>query len=276
MSVIKWVLFLTVLHIGLSSCFAVAEDELTDDFKLAIGAYTITRYDSSMSLTDRSTGVGISVVPEDTLGWDTKQSVLRIDGHYRFTDEHALTYSWYSVRADTNKVISKDIEWVDENGDTITIPTGAAVSSNLEYDIYKVGYLWSFYHNEKVELTAGAGLHVTRIAVDMTADTTSSGIDARNVKTTVPLPVLSLGFNYNVTPRLGWFLKSEVFSISYDNYNGVYNDFQIGVEYRAFDHFSVGASIASNSLKLTEETSDYRFTYENRITGLLVYLAGYF
>lgn len=255
---------------------ASADDTVVDKFRIAIGGYKITRYDSSISLTDKGVGLGVSFVPEDTLGWDTKQSVFRIDGHYRFTDSHALTYSWYRINSDGNKVLTKDIEWVDENGNTITIPTGATVRSNINYDIYKIGYLWSFYNNDKVELAAGAGVHVTRIAVGLTADTTSSGQEAKDVKTTVPLPVLSFSMNYHITPRFGWNMKTEFFSLSFDDWDGVYTDSQLGMEYRLTDHTGVGVGIGSNSLKIIQDTSDYKFGYENRVTGILVYLAGYF
>jgi len=261
---------------GMISFSANAEDDLKDKFRISIGGYKILRYDSSVSLTDRDVGAGISFVPEDTLGWDTKQSVLRIDGHYRFTDSHALTYSWYRINSSGDKVLTEDIDWVDDNGNAITIPTGATVSSNINYDIFKIGYLWTFYHNEKVRIAAGAGLHITRIAIDLTSSTTSTGDDAKDVKTTVPLPVLSVGIDYFVTPEISWFLKSEIFALSYDNYDGVYTDGQLAMEYRLSDHASVGVGIGSNALKITENTSDYRFTYENRITGVLIYVAGSF
>ena len=92
----------------------------------------------------------------------------------------------------------------------------------------------------------------------------------------MPLPVLSFGLKYHITPQWSWYLKSEYFSLSYDDWNGVYSDGQLGVEYRAFSNFALGMGISGNTLKVTEVTSDYKFTYDNRVTGLLVYLAGYF
>lgn len=254
----------------------IASDSVDDKFKFAIGGYKITRYDSSLSLTDRGVGAGVSIIPENTFGWDSKQTVFRADGHYRFNKSHSLTYSWYSIDTSNNKVLSEDIEWVDESGGTITIPTGARVDSGINYDIYKVGYLLSFYSTDKVELMTGAGLHVTRIALNITTDTSSSGIDAESVKTTLPMPVISFALKYQITPRTSWHLKSELFKLSFDDWDGVYSDSQIGMEYRAFDHYGLGVGIGTNTLKIVEETSDYKFTYENRVTGLLVYLAGYF
>jgi hypothetical protein len=276
MTVQRWLVYPLVLLMGLITSSVHAEKKFNDDFRIAIGGYNITQYDSTLSLTDSGVGAGVSIVPSDTFGWDSRQTVFRIDGSYRFTDEQSLTASWYSINNSNTKVLSQDIEWVDQNGNTIIIPTGATVKSGLSYDIYKVGYLWSFYHNEKVELSAGAGLHVTRVAIDISSDTTSSGVDARNVRTTVPLPVLSIGLKYHVTPRFLWYAKSQFFSLSYDDWRGNYTDAQLGMEYRLYDQFGVGVGVGSNSLKITQDTPDYQFTFENRISGILLYLAGYF
>ena len=146
-----------------------AEETVPDKFRIALGGYSVFRYDSLMSLTDANLGAGISISPEDTLGLKTEQSVVRLDGHYRFTKKHALTFSWYSISSDGNKSLEEEFDWLDENGDAITIPIGASVDTSLDYDIYKVGYLYSFHHTDKVELAVGAGLHMTRIEVGLNA-----------------------------------------------------------------------------------------------------------
>ncbi len=87
------------------------------------------RYESTMSLTDPALGAGISIRPEDTLGVDSRQTVLRLDGYYRFTRKHALSYSWYSISSRGNKTLDEEFDWLDENGDPITIPVGAQVDT---------------------------------------------------------------------------------------------------------------------------------------------------
>jgi hypothetical protein len=253
-----------------------AEEPLPDKFKIAIGGYAVGRYDSTMSLTEPTLGAGVSISPEDTLGLDLKQTVTRLDGYYRFTPKHALTYSWYNINSTGNKTIDEEFEWLDENGNSVTIPIGAQANTDLDYDIYKIGYLYSFYHNDKVELAAGAGLHITSISVALDVDTTSGPLDTKNIKSTVPLPVLSLGLTYHVTPKFMWYLKSEVFAISIDDWSGTYTDSTLAMEYRAWKNVGLGAGLGSNALKIIEETGDYKFQYENRISGLNLYVAAYF
>jgi hypothetical protein len=255
---------------------AHAEENVPDKFKIAIGGYAVGRYDSNLSLTESTLGAGASIDPQTTLGLDLEQTVTRLDGYYRFTPKHALTYSWYNISSTGNKTIEQDFEWLDENGNPITITAGAQANTILDYDIYKVGYLWSFYHTDKVELAAGAGLHLTRISVAMDVDTTSGPIDTKDVKTTVPLPVLSFGLTYHVTPKFMWYIKSEAFAISVDDWSGTYTDSTLAMEYRAWKNVGLGLGFGTNALKIIEDTGDYKFQYDNRISGLNLYVAGYF
>lgn len=257
---------------------AQAQDDeaVPDRFRISVGRYALSRYESVMSLNNPDLGVGVSIRPADTLGLQTEQSVLRIDGYYRFTRYDALTYSWYRIASQGGKSIEKEINWIDENGNPITIPIGANVTASLDYDIYKVGYLWSFYHSDKVELSAGGGLHITRLAIGMSASTTSTGVSAKDVKTTVPLPVVSFSLIYRVTPRFLWYLKSEFFYLSFDGTEGSYTDTSVGVEYRVFKHVGLGFGLGGNSLSLTDRSGDYRLRFDNRIAGAMLYVTGYF
>jgi len=255
---------------------AHAEDAVSDKIRIALGGYALPGFESSISLTDTGLGAGISISPEDTLGVNTEQTVLRLDGRYRFTKKHALTFSWYRIKSDGNKTLTEEIDWVDENGDPITIPIGASVNTTLDYNIFKLGYLWSFHHTDKVELAAGAGLHITRVAIGLSADTTFTGVDATDVSTSIPLPVLSFALTYKVTPKFSWYIKSEIFTLAFDDWKGNYTDGILGMEYRAFKHVGLGIGFGTNALKLSEETSDYKFSYDNRIAGALLYAAAYF
>jgi hypothetical protein len=76
---IKYVLFV-VISLCATVSQAQAEDPPPDKFRIAIGGYTLARYDSAVSLTDTNLGAGISISPQDTLGMDIENTVLRIEG----------------------------------------------------------------------------------------------------------------------------------------------------------------------------------------------------
>lgn len=271
-------IFLSLLMAMVSINHAHAEDDaVTDRFRISLGGYALTRYESSMSLTDPDLGAGISISPEDTLGMDTDQSVVRLDGYFRFNAKHSLTYSWYSISSQGNKSIEEQIDWVDENGNPIIIEAGASVTSSMDYDIFKVGYLWSFHHTDKVELAFGGGLHITRMALGMTAvDTLSTDLNATDVSTTVPLPVVSFALSYYVTPKLSWYLKSEFFALKFNDWDGSYTDTMLGLEYRTFRHIGLGIALGNNALRVKEDTAEHKFIFNNQISGALLYVAAYF
>ena len=103
---------------------ARAEATQPDKFKLSIGSFALSRYDSNISMTDPDLGAGISISPQDTLGIDIESSVLRIEGYYRIRPNHGLTYSWYSIDSKGDKTLDRSIEWVDEDGNAIVIVDG--------------------------------------------------------------------------------------------------------------------------------------------------------
>jgi hypothetical protein len=254
-----------------------ADEPAPDKFRIAIGGFTTNRVDSSLSLTGSDVGVGASISPRDTLGIELESTVLRIEGHYRFNDEHALTYGWYDLKSTGDKLIEEEFDWVDENGDPITIPVGARAETRLESEIFKIGYLWSFYRSDKIEVAVGGGLHTTRLTIGLDASVTNPpDSSVERVDSTLPLPVLSFALNYRVTPKFGWYLKTEAFALAFDDYAGTYRDTQFGLEYRAWQNVGLGAALNINALNLEEDDSKSKLEYDSSRTGLLLYLATYF
>jgi len=275
-SSIKHVLFAVI------SLFAMlnpvqAEEFPPDKFKFSFGGYTLSRFSSSISLTEPNLGAGISISPQDTLGLDIENTVLRIDGYYRFRPQHALTYSWYNINSNGAKRLEEEISWVDQEGNEIIIPVNAEVLSNLSYDIFKVGYLWSFHRTDKVELGVGAGLHITRLGLDLDASVTVPPAQAAsNVDTTVPLPVISFVLKYHVTPKFHWYLSAEAFALKFDKWAGSYRDTTIGMEYRFWKHVALGVGLSSNSLEIEEDDPEAELRFENTISGALITIVTYF
>lgn len=251
-------------------------NETFDRFKLSAGAFDIFRYDSTMSLTEKNSGLGVSFTPQDTLGWSSEQTLTRLDGLFRFSEKHALSLTWYSLSTSGNRSIQEDLDWVDINGDATVIPLGAGVSSRLGFDTYKLSYLWSFYHNDKVELSVSAGLHVTEVDLALTAEITNTGVAAEDADTTLPLPVLGFRMNYNITPKFSWYVRTEVFSLQFEEWDGSYSTAQLGMEYRAFDHVGFGLGVSSDAFLVTEEQKHTRFQFKNRLSGIHAFASVFF
>lgn len=253
-----------------------AKEANSDKWRLAFGGYAISRYDSTIAVSpeDRSAAVGFD--PDKALGLENDQTVLRFDGSYRFLPKHTLTYSWYRINSDARKSIADEIDWVDRNGNAVTIPIGTTVASDFQYDIHKLGYLWSFYRTDKVELAAGAGFHITNIDFGLDAEATFAGSSTESVSTSLPLPVFSFSINYHVTEKFLWYVNTELFAMSFDSkWQGSYTDISLAMEYQFTDHLGAGVGIGNNALRVRRD-DDVRINYENRITGIQLYAVTYF
>ena len=257
---------------------APAMSDEYDRFELAAGGYVVVQYDSVVSLTETNVGVGISFSPRDTLGLDGEQTVFRLDGRYRFKPKHGLTFSWYRISSDSNKTLLDDIDWVDEDGNSVTIPTGTRVDSSLGYDIYKIGYQWSFYRTDKVELAAGAGLHFADVRLELGVESGLFDSELRTATSDVPMPVASFGVEYSVTPRFDWYIDAQLFALDLGEWRGVYSDFQLGVTYQLFEHVGAGMALGSNNLQIVRDydNEDVRFDYNNRVAGIYLFLRANF
>ncbi len=52
--------------------------------------------------------------------------------------------------------------------------------------------------------------------------------------------------------------------------------FRLDSEYRFTEHFGVGAGIGSNSLEVVRERDNTRFEFDNRVTGLHLFVTAHF
>lgn len=249
---------------------------MPETFRASIGGYSIIKADTTISLTDRGTGGGLALNPSDTLGTDAEQTVAKVDMHYRFNAEHSMAVSWFRVSTDGRKEIQNDFSWVDNGGNDVTVNAGAIVDTSLTYDVLALEYDWSFYHNDKVELFTSAGLHSTRFQIDLSGQQSASDptrLDVRDVASTIPLPVIGVGLNYRVSPSLFWYMHSQFFAISLDDWKGSFSEVQFGMEYQPFEHFGVGLGVGSDTLRISRETDTYNFDYDNKLTGINMYLS---
>ena len=260
-----------------ASVHADDKHAMNEKWYLSAGGYSVFRADTTLSLVERNVGAGAAIRPGDTLGLDLEETVLRLEGHYRFTPRSQIVASWFQVESDASKVLQKDIDWVDQGGNSTTVAAGSTVSSSLGYEIMKASYFYSFYHNDKVELMAGGGLHVSRFNIDLDVKTDPSGTvsaqETRNAAHTVPLPTVGFGLNYRVNPKLYWFLKAEGFYLEYDDWKSLFSEMQVGMEYNVWRNLGVGVGLATNNLNVTETAPQYTFRYDNRLSGANLFLS---
>ena len=165
-------------------------------------------------------------------------------------------------------MLNRSIDWGDQ-----TYPINARVESEIKYDVYKLNYQYSLFHNEKAELGASLGLHVMRSSAGISA----IGLNkTQSESVTAPLPVWGLFGAYNFTPRFSAYYNYQMFFISYDDrIKGGLQDFLVGLEYRVLRNVALGAAYNRFSVNIESKNDSTTLNLDTNWNGAMLYCAVY-
>lgn len=267
----KTLLFITLLLPSLLFAESTATSD-NDTFKVRLGGYFMAKNDTVLTATTPYL-IGAKVNLQDDLGMEAQTRSFRLDGHYRFTDNHMVEFSYYNIRTGNSNTLETDLNW-----DGVTFKAGTTVDAHLNLNIYKLNYAYSFYHSDKVELAWAAGLHMmdTEMGIKGNAFVGNNNEEYANETVTflAPLPVFGFRVNYAVTPRFQVNGTIDYFGISYYNYEGSLSDILITAEYQLFENWSTGIGVNMTSLYLEIDDDKTIYEVQQNLTGVLLY-AGY-
>ena len=211
---------------------------------------------------------------EEALGLDSSMSVLRAEVNYRFgsSQRHMVGLKYYDFRRSSTKTLEADITWQDKE-----YKRGTAVESYLNIGIFKAGYGYAFFQDDRISLAASIGLFITPIEGGIT----EPGGGTSEEEITAPLPVVGLQLDFAITPKL--FLKQslEVFYLEVGDFKGSISSFTIACEYDFWKNVGFGLGYDVFDLKLEANGSDYPNIdfigkVEFKYSGLLLYTKIYF
>jgi len=164
----------------------------------------------------------------------------------------------------------------------ITINPSARVQTELNIDIYQVGYSYSFFQDDRLDLAVGVGAFVLPVDFSLQVDNPGAGpLVSEAESVTAPLPVFNLRADVAITPK--WFLrtKAQIFYLEIGDFRGGIIDTLVGVEYMAFRNVGFGFNLENLSIGVEAEGNDYpeidfqgRFDYD--LLSAMLYLRFYF
>jgi len=249
--------------------FLQADEELPDKMQLRVGGFFLA--DQSTDLLVRSNGLGATINIQELFKMKEQNQVFRLNGYYRFTPKHSVEFSWYSINNSSSTDGNVEFQWGDKN-----ITAKAALDTHLNTDIYKINYVYSFYHSPEMEAGVDIGLHITKINIgfsgsyDVDGNVTDS--TAESIKTTAPLPVIGFRFKYNISPALSVLYATDFFFITYEQVSGAMTDTLVSIDYRFTDHLGVGIGFNSTRMRLLDERDDNQEIYiQHDVAGGLAY-----
>jgi hypothetical protein len=237
----------------------------TDDarFSLSVGVF-ITDRDSDAHVNASNGNPGTVVNLEDDLGLDKSDTVFRIDGFYRFADNHRIDFSAFDLSRSASTQIARDITWKD-----MTYALSTTVDADFDLTIYKVAYTWLFLKKERSFLGATAGLYIADIGASLSAPSVGS----REVgDATAPLPVFGLRGKYGFAEKWALRASGEIFVLEYGDFNGSLVDVFVGLDFNLFTKADVGIGLNSVRMDIGITKDNLNGAFDWQYDGALAYL----
>jgi hypothetical protein len=278
---IAW-FFVLALVLALSFRPVLAEEKGSGDptggpwkrLQFRVGGY-LAALNSDVTFGLGNLGTGIVVNVEDALGLDSSTAVFRGDFRYRFgsTRRHNFLFDYMGFRRDGSKVLGADIDIGDE-----TITVGTTIETEFNFDIFQVGYSYSFLKDDRIDLGVGGGVYVMPIDFSFTAGGKGLVVDE---SITAPLPVLKLTGDFALTPK--WFLKAsmDIFYLKIGDFEGSIFDSTVAVEYNAWKHVGFGLALDFFRAQVKAEDDDaypgidFVGNIDFGVSGLMLYAKVY-
>jgi hypothetical protein len=237
---------------------AEGPDLLEQPFSLSLGTY-ILNTDTDIRLDASNEDTGTEFNWEDAFGGGDA-SRFRFDGTWRFGDSgrHKLRGMWFDYKRTRTATSEREIEWGEE-----VFPISTEITGRYRFSIVELAYEYAFLRREGLELAGTAGLHYTQFktTVSATLDTPGGGGTreaSRSAKLDVPLPVVGGRALWHIGGDFWLDAAVQVFSLSYDVYDGRIIDSRIGVLWQPGEWVGIGLGYNRFDVDVDLEKNSFR------------------
>lgn len=238
-----------------------ARAAFSERFVIRLSSYYISDADTDLTvLGSDNIGAGFNFV--DDLGGDDSLTIPRLDGFYRFNDAHRIEFSSFRIERDGRNLLSIDLDIGDQS-----YSVGDTVVSKIVYELFKIGYAYSFYRSDQVELAVTAGLNMTDYEFDYEL---VDGTSADTSDASGPLPMFGFRASYAINSRWSLHYLSEVLFIDTSDAEGSFQTYELDFRYRFNERFMIGAGVVRSSIDVTAEDTDWNGRIADTHRGFLV------
>ena len=216
--------------------WTLAQSDPVDRFSVSLGAF-ITDRNTSTRLDSATLGTGTGIDLEEDLGLDSSDSVVRLDGHYRFNQKHRVNFSVFDLSRDSSAAVQRDIQY----GDRVFL-LDTVVNANFDLTIYKLAYTYSVMQRDNGYLGVTLGAYIADSKIGL-AEQSLGQVEVREI--TAPLPVVGLRGEHRFSEKWSLRASGEVFALEYGDFKGSLYDLYVGLDYQLFDRMAIGAGFNS-------------------------------
>jgi len=207
----------------------------TEKFKLNLGTI-LNQNDTSLRLEGPS-GRGIEFGLEGSNG--VKRDVWSVlgSGTWRFAPNHRVGFQSFYTKRSASRTTERELVLDDQ-----TIPAGTQLDSSSKTQFLVVNYQYSLLRDDRVELSAMAGIYGARFKFGFDSTNPPRSIES---DTTAPLPMIGIGLDTFITPR--WTVSTfvEGLALKVGDVRGSVIYIGMSTDYMLTRHFGTGLGVSA-------------------------------
>lgn len=240
----------------------------SDRFSVGLGGF-FSDIDGQYELDDPDGDEGTDVDLDDS------STLPSAAFNWRLANRTRIQAEYFNVGQDSTETLTEQIEWGD-----LDFEIGARVKTEMDMNIARAFFGYSFIKDQKKEFGAGVGLHYLDLDVSLKGDATIDGKPVLGVEDGFDdwaiLPNVGAYANYAFSPK--WLMLGRVDWVSADigDYSGGLWNAEVAVQYQAFRNFGVGLAYRYLSFDLSAEKSDGDWDADIQYTGPLLFVTANF
>jgi len=260
---ISWVVF----------CFAFAvqasaqEDFEFDKFRISLGWFGPSA-DTTIRLDATNGSLGTAINFEDDLGVAKKESLIRIEGYWRFKKRHLVDFGYYNFDRGGIRSINKTINFGDQ-----TFVVNTQVTTKFDFKLFKVAYTYLVVAKKKTTVGLSIGLNISNINVGLSGPL---GVLSEFRSTSFPVPVVAIKANHDLGSRFTLEAEVQFFYLDVGSQGGSLFDGRVALLYRITKNFGIGAGYNYFTIKANKTTSNFTGRVKLKYDGAQVFLNVFF
>jgi len=226
--------------LSLGAAGAANAQAMEDRYWLEVSAFK-PDIETHVQISSPSGAIGTDVSLESDLNLADRETLPAVFLGARLGGRWSLTGEYFALNRDGSKGLERDIVF-----DDVVYPVGVTVSSRFDTSVYRAGLAYSFVRNDRAEIGAVLGAHVTSFDVELNGQgyigSASLQATRRQRDVLAPLPTIGLYGGYRVTRKLTVTGRFDYMSLGVGDYDGELTNAQATVSYRLFKNIGIGAA----------------------------------
>ncbi len=238
---------------------------LTRPFTFTVGGF-FPYVDSGAKLNDRDAGTsGTEIDFESDLDLGDAEATFFADGRWRMTPHHRIEVGYFQLDRDGQASAEAEIRFGD-----LIVPLGIDVVSNLDLNLGRISYGYSFINDGEAEFGVMAGAHIADLDVGL-ALAGGGAAAAETGETTLPLPHIGFMGSYAFTPNLVAEARVVGFYLDVGSIRGYLLEADAKLTYLLSENFGLGVGMRYFRLDIDIDSSSYDGTVDLDFFGPTVF-----